>query len=123
MTRHYIGAILGAALVVSACKGDPTSSLRGGPASLDLNPRVLFVTATKTKSIEVIIRDAQLNPLEGTPDAATSDAGVATAVLDTTRGSPANSFHYYVVTGVAPGTAVIRFTASGLKDSATVTVQ
>ncbi|HET7789289.1 MAG TPA: hypothetical protein VFK78_00670 [Gemmatimonadales bacterium] len=126
MKPHYICAILAAAsFSVLGCKGDPTADLRGGPTLLDVNPKFAFFNSGDAKPVEVIIRDAQLNPLSGDVTATSADGAVATVVLDTTRLSPDNSFHFFVVTavGASGDSTFIRFAGGGLKDSTQVFVQ
>jgi hypothetical protein len=125
MKPRHIGAILaGLAFAASACKGDPTADLRGGPAALSVTPQVLFLDPGASKSVEVEAVDAQLNPvvLDVTP--ATADQAVATVVVDDTRPFPDASRHAFIVTaaGTSGQSTVIRFQGGSLRDSTIVTI-
>lgn len=123
MRRISIGTMLAGALLVGmACKTDPTSDLRGGPVSLVVDPRVLYVSAGDVSQITVTAVDGQLN-LVATDFAATSSAPtVATVTRDTVSANPDGTRGYFNVSGVATGTATIQVTGGGLSASATVNV-
>lgn len=123
MKRLSIGAIFaGAVLGASACAEDPTASLRGGPRSLSVSPRVLFISENATASLLVIPRDEELNPVALSVTAASANQAVATVEADAARPSPDTSFSAFTVTAVAPGRTTINLTAGSLTGAATVNV-
>ncbi|HXI32607.1 MAG TPA: hypothetical protein VNH63_00855 [Gemmatimonadales bacterium] len=123
MKRQHIGAVLvGAAFAALACRGDPTASLRGGAKFVDLSATVMFIDAGSAKSLSVVVRDEQQNPLAADVTVATLNAAVATVVVDTTVPSPNGSEHNYIISGVAPGATKIVVSSSGLSDTVAVSV-
>jgi len=126
MKRLHIGAFLAVlAFVVWACKGDPTSSLRGGPALLSVTPGAFFVKAGSDPLPMVVIpRDAQLNPVALDVAAATANAAIATVKVDTSRVFVDGATHAFLVTptGTAGQSTYILVTGGSLKDSSRVTI-
>ena len=126
MQRSFIGAVLvGVAAIIPACKGDPTADLRGGPVRIDLTPSVMFLDKNAIKTLTVVVRDAQTNPLAAyAVSVETASAAVATVALDPDRTNPDYATHVFNVTGKgASGTKTyIRVTTEGLKDSTLVTI-
>ncbi|MFN2571093.1 MAG: hypothetical protein ABR537_05700 [Gemmatimonadales bacterium] len=109
-------------LAATGCKGDPTADLRGGAASLSLNPDLMFIDQGASKGLEVVVRDQQLNPVSASVTATTSNAAVATVSPDTLTPSADNARYNFNVTAVGPGQAHVRVSAAGITDSATITV-
>jgi hypothetical protein len=118
-TREILAGVLLAAL---ACRGDPTSSLRGGAKSLDLSTNVMFVNAGDTKSLKVVVRDEQLNPLAADVTVSTGNAAIVTVAVDTTVPVPNGTTHSFVVRAVAPGHTALTVQGGGLSDSVAVSV-
>jgi hypothetical protein len=120
--RWYCAAVVAAALAV-ACKTNPLAGLAGTPAVLSVAPTAFHDSLKGTVNVTVRVLDQSLGPIVATPTATSSAPGVATVgpgvgVLP----DPSGTSTTFGVTAVAAGTAVIRFSASGLTDSATVTV-
>lgn len=125
MKRSFIGtACVGLAVALAACKGDPTADLRGGPATLNLTPNIMFVDKGAIKTLTVVVRDAQTNPLAADVSAEAANAAVATVALDPDRTNPDNAIHVFNVTGLGnSGTSTyIRVSGAALKDSTRVTI-
>ena len=119
-----IGAVFaGAAFAALACRGDPTSSLRGGPKYVDLSANVIILNVGDTRGLEVVVRDEQLNPLDASVAALSRTPDTATVVADSTFPLGNGSIHNFLVTGVGTGTTWVVVTSGGLKDSAAVIVQ
>jgi|SRR5690242_5336752 len=124
MKRQHIGAVLaGAAFAALACRGDPTSSLRGGPKFVDLSSNVMFLGVGDGKPLQVTIRDEQLNPVAVDVSVSSKATGIATVAADTTLPFPNGDTHNFIVTAVGLGTTYIVVTAAGLRDSTEVIVQ
>jgi hypothetical protein len=124
MKPGLIGVILVGAALAAACKGDPTADLRGGPASLSVSPNVVFVDPAASKSIEVVARDAQLNPVVLDVTATSASPAVATVAVDTTRPFPDASRHAFIVkaVGASKATTVIHIQGGSVSDSAIVVI-
>jgi hypothetical protein len=118
-TREILAGVLLAAL---ACRSDPTSSLRGGAKSLDLSTNVMFVSAGATKSLKVVVRDEQLNPLAADVTVGSNNAAIITVAADTSVPLANGTTHSYVITAVAPGHTTLSVQSSGLSDSVAVSV-
>jgi hypothetical protein len=114
-----VGATL---LAAAACAGDPTESLRTGPSILSLSPNVMFIAQDSTKSLEVTVRDQQLNPVPLPVSVSSRDPAVFTVAADTGAPSVDGARFTFVVSAVAPGQSRLIVTAGGLTDSATITV-
>jgi len=114
-----VGATL---LAAAACAGDPTESLRTGPSILSLNPNLMFISQDSIKSLEVIVRDRQLNPVPQAVSVLSRDPAVFTVVPDTSAPSVDGARFTFVVSGLTPGQSRLVVTSGGLTDSATVTV-
>ncbi len=118
-----IGAVFaGAALAALACRGDPTSSLRGGAKSIDMTSNVVFIDAGDARQLEVVVRDEQLNPLVADVTVASLNPSVVTIAVDTTIPVANGATHHYTITAVAPGLTKITVQSSGLADSVIVSV-
>ncbi len=125
MKRSVIGAVLaGLALVTWTCKGDPTSSLRGGPAVLSPTPTIVFLDPGATKGVLVTGRDAQLNPVPVEVTASSADPAVAQVDPDPSRTFSDGATHAFIITatGTSGEATVIRFQAGGLRDSTMVNI-
>jgi hypothetical protein len=124
MKRFYVGAVLASlGIAVWQCKGDPTSSLRNGPASLNVTPRQIYMDTGKTAALTVTARDEQLNPspIAGVTVTPTNPA-VAKVTVDSTKPYPDSSTYAFVVSGGSPGQTKLTITAAGLSDSSIVSV-
>src|ERR1700687_5631347 len=98
MKRFYVGAVLaGLALAIWECKGDPTSSLRGGPATLSVVPRQIYIDTGKSAALVVTARDAQLTPVPVVVTVTSSSPTVAAVTNDTTRPFIDSSTYAFVV--------------------------
>ncbi len=80
----------------AGCKGDPTADLRTGVSSLALNTEI---TVTST------------------------DPAIATVKPDSTVPSADGAHFNFIVTAIAPGQTKLVATASGVSDTASVTVR
>jgi hypothetical protein len=118
-TREILAGVLLAAL---ACRGDPTSSLRGGAKVIDLSTNVMFITAGATKTIKVVVRDEQLNPLPVDVAVTSGNAAIMTVVADTAVPVANGTTHSFLVTAVAPGHTTAIVQGGGLSDSVAVSV-
>ena len=63
-------------LVLAACTGDPTESLRGGIVQLNPAPSQLFLVHGKTTNVDVTATDGQGNQIEATFEAKDVGAGL-----------------------------------------------
>ena len=123
MKRLCVGAVLtGVTFAILSCAGDPTASLRNGPASLTLTPTQVFVDTGSTTPLTVRARDGQLNPVVVTVTGRTFNATIAALVRDTTRPVVDSSEYSFVVVGVVPGQTKLEFVGGGLTDTAIVNV-
>src|SRR5258708_8535472 len=98
-TREIVAGVLLAAL---ACRGDPTSSLRGGAKLIDLSTNVMFIDAGATKTLKVVVRDEQLNPLSADVTVASGNAAVVSVAVDTAVPVANGTTHSFLVTAGAP---------------------
>src|SRR5258708_24312365 len=98
-TREIRAGVLLAAL---ACRGDPTSSLRGGAKLIDLSTNVMFIDAGATKTLKVVVRDEQLNPLSADVTVASGNAAVVSVAVDTAVPVANGTTHSFLVTAAAP---------------------
>src|SRR5260221_1840356 len=118
-----IGAVFaGAALAALACRGDPTSALRGGAKSIDLSSNIVFISAGDARPLEVVVRDEQLNPLAAQVTVTSGDVSIVTVALDTTVPQANGATHNYTMSAVAPGRTKVTVQSSGLTDSVVVSV-
>lgn len=107
------GLILAAALVAS-CKEDPTASLAGGPAGVELEFSLRKVVIDDSVLVTAIVRDALGTPLAVVPSFASRSATIATASL---KGlSELRQVQFYVK-GQNFGSTWIVATAGSLMDS------
>lgn len=121
MTRLSIGAVFaGAVLAALACKGDPTSSLRGGPKSISLSSSVMFIDSGGGKSLDASVRDEQGNALVDDITVTSANGAIVSVVIDTTVPFPNGSEHSFIVTGVQPGTSKLIVQGGGLTDTVQV---
>ncbi|HEX9394477.1 MAG TPA: hypothetical protein VF923_07490 [Gemmatimonadales bacterium] len=118
-TREILAGVLLAAL---ACRGDPTSSLRGGAKLIDLSTNVMFIDAGATKTLKVVVRDEQLNPLSADVTVASGNAAVVSVAVDTAVPVANGTTHSFLVTAVAPGHTALTIQGGGLSDSVAVSV-
>src|SRR5712691_9746625 len=102
-TREILAGVLLAAL---ACRGDPTSSLRGGAK---------FIDAGATKTLKVVVRDEQLNPLSADVTVASGNAAVVSVAVDTAVPVANGTTHSFLVTAVAPGHTALTIQGGGLR--------
>ncbi len=119
MKRLYIGAILaGVTSAAGACKGDPTSSLRNGPAALSVTPSVVVSDPGTDTPVLVVVRDGQLNPVAADVAATSADQTLATVAGDASRPFIDAATHAFVVTTPATaldgGTTTVSFKAGAL---------
>src|SRR4051812_34737907 len=64
MKRLFRGSVvLAASVSLWSCGGDPTDVFRGGVATIDVEPSVVFVTNGAPKQVTVQALDEQGNPL------------------------------------------------------------
>src|SRR5258708_26560125 len=98
-TREIVAGVLLAAL---ACRGDPTSSLRGGAKLIDLSTNVMFIDAGATKTLKVVVRDEQLNPLSADVTVASGNAAVVSVAADTAVPVANGTTHTFLGTAGAP---------------------
>jgi len=111
-----------AVLAAAACAGDPTESLRTGPSNFSLRPDQMFVDSGTTRGFEVIVRDAQLNPVAASVTLTSTNPNIFTVGPDTAAPSGDGARYNFVVTARAPGEARLVVTSSGIADTATITV-
>lgn len=122
LRRGYCAlVVLGA--IAAACKTNPVANLAGNPAALSIAPTVFHDSIRGTTTVTVKVLDQSASPIVASVSATSSAPGIATVgpaagVLP----DPSGTSTSFGVTGVAAGTAVIRFTSSGITDSASVTV-
>jgi len=107
----------------AGCKGDPTADLRTGVRSLALNPDVMFSDAGTTKAFDVEARDQQLNPIATEITVTSTNPAIATVKPDSTVPSADGAHFNFIVTAIAPGQTKLVATASGVSDTASVTVR
>ena len=117
--RSVVVVILAAA---AGCKGDPTADLRTGVNTLALNPDLMYIDQGSTKGFEVVARDQQLNPVAAAVTVTSADEAVVTVAPDTSVPSADGAHFDYIVTAVGPGQTKLVASASGVSDTATVTV-
>ena len=123
MKRLYIGGVFaGLAFAAGACKGDPTASLRTGPASFTITPTQTFINAGDTVSLVVVVRE--LNPVALGVSATSSNTAVATVFVDTARIFVDGATHAFRIAGKGSSgeSTSIRITGGSLKDSALVNI-
>lgn len=78
MKRLIVGSLVSVPLMLTACSGDPTESLRNGVAQLTTSPSELFVQQNLTAKVRVSAIDEQGNQIVTSFD--TSDVGSGIAV-------------------------------------------
>lgn len=117
--RSVVVVILAAA---AGCKGDPTADLRTGVNSLALNPDLMYIDQGTTKGFEVVARDQQLNPVAASVTVTSADQAVVTVAPDNSVPSADGAHFDFVVTAVGAGQTKLVASASGVSDTATVTV-
>ena len=126
MKRFFIGTMVAGSLIAAwTCKGDPTSSLRGGPASFSVTPGQIYLNRTtdSVAALVVVVRDAQLNPVQAVVTATSGAPSIASVTADTTRTFIDSSTYAFVVKAHAVGTAKLTLTGGGVTDSSVVHVQ
>jgi hypothetical protein len=78
MKRLIVGSVVSVSLmIVAACSGDPTESLRGGIVRLDASPSQLAVQQGRTVKVDVTASDSQGNQIATSFDIATVGAGIS----------------------------------------------
>lgn len=124
MKRLVLGMMVTAAgfAAAASCKGDPTASLRGGPARIDLNPNLMFVDSGATKDIIITVRDQQLNPVASPLTVTSLSPGIFTVVVDSENPSADGARTAFLVTGRNPGEGKLVATSGGVSDTAVVSV-
>src|SRR5258708_1755591 len=113
-TREILAGFLLAAL---ACRGDPTSALRGGAKVIDLSTNVMFIDAGATKTLKVVVRDEQLNPLSADVTVASGNAAVVSVAVDTAVPVANGTTHSFLVTAGAARHTPPTIQGRGLRES------
>src|SRR5438034_10082889 len=72
---------LAAALVVGACKSDPTADLPGPPQTVFINPGTLFLNEGDSATVTVKILDEAGTPLQGQMQAVSTATTIASVSL------------------------------------------
>lgn len=111
-----------AALALAACFDDPTSGLRGGPATLRLSSNAMFIAPGDSVNVTGHITDQQGNQVVGTLTFTTGDAAVAATGADTSLTQPGTTEAGGYVKGVGAGQTWIQVSGAGVSDSIRVTV-
>lgn len=125
MKRLLIGSILAAgaaAAVVSACRGDPTASLRNGLSSIAVDPSLIFISEGDVRAVTATPQDDQLNPVSATVTAASQNSSVASVAENPDAPSVNGTVASFAVTAVAPGATTVDFSAGGVSASTVVNV-
>jgi hypothetical protein len=101
MKRLIVGSLVSVPLIlVAACSGDPTESLRNGIVQLNASPSEIFVQQGRTAKVKVSAIDEQGNQIVTTFDASNVGSGIGVArdltfqpvfVNDTTLQAPAEA--------------------------------
>ena len=118
-------ATAASALLAAACFSDPTSSLRNGPALLELSRTTLSVRNGDSVAVTGTLVDAQGNPLPTNGAVWESrDPNIARVTIDTVKPAPGEIFTRAFVVGTTntPGIVTVVATVGGLSDSVRVTV-
>jgi hypothetical protein len=125
MNRLLYGlAVLGVSLVGVGC-GDPTASLRSGPAKIVADPTSLFLANGQTATVIVRVLDDQGNELQDTVTASTTAGSTVTVKVDSTflvgtdttnPGAPVplKTRSKFLVTGGGVSSDTVVFSAGGL---------
>lgn len=122
LRRRYAAVVVAVALA-AACKTNPVASLAGTATLLSVAPAAFSDTVGQITNITVRALDGSFTALPATISATSSAPGVATVGPGVgIESDPTGTTSFFGVTGVAAGTAYIRFTAQGVRDSAKVTV-
>ena len=126
-------ATLFAVLLVGACHGDPTESLRGGVTKVQAAPSTLNVTLGKTKTTQVSALDEQGNPQSTAFEIKSVGPGITVKrdstfltefVNDTLLSVPPEAPTFqYIVSGDVLGTSSFVVAAGGVEDTVPVVVQ
>ena len=76
MKRLIVGSLVSVPLMLTACSGDPTESLRNGIAQLTTSPSELFVQQSRTAKVRVSAIDEQGNQIVTSFDASDVGSGI-----------------------------------------------
>jgi len=124
MNRLLVGAVVLAMSIPALSCGDPTSSLRGGPAAIEAEPTSLFVTQGQTTQITVRVLDEQGNELADTVTFSSPSSAVTVAYdpnflvgTDTTTPGatvPSKTRTRLLLTGVTVDTGHVTVTSGNL---------
>ena len=108
--------------IATACFDDPTSSLRNGPARLDLSRTAIFINLGDSLSVNAGVKDEQGNVFSAAGTTwESADPTVATVRVDDIV-IPNNAFSRAFVLAVAAGRTYVRVTSQGVSDSVLVWV-
>ena len=109
---------------LAACFDDPTSSLRAGPARLQLSASQIFVAPQESIVVSGAVLDAQGNTLPGVVSFSSGDASVATAGDLPALAMPGDMQSSGFVKGVAVGggAVYVHATSGAITDSIWVIV-
>ncbi len=114
---------LAAALLVGACKTDPTADLAGQPQTVFINPGTLFLNEGDSATVTVKILDEAGTPLQGQVQAVSTAPTIASVALATgVQPDPTRTTSVFRITALVRGGAYARVTGLGLTDSARVNV-
>jgi len=114
---------LAAALVVGACKSDPTADLAGQPQTVFINPGTLFLNEGDSATVTVKILDEAGTPLQGQVQAVSTAPTIASVALATgVQPDPTRTTSVFRITALLRGPAYARVTGLGLADSARINV-
>lgn len=83
MKRLIVGSLVSVPLVVMACSGDPTESLRNGIVQVNATPTTAFIQLGRTTNVDVTATDEQGN-LISTAFVATGGGSAISVVRDST---------------------------------------
>lgn len=122
MNSRFYGILSALAVATfAACAEDPTTSLRGGPSTITINPDPLVVTHGSSATIDVVVRDDQLNGLP-VPLSVTGGSAAVTVTPSTVNPDPTGVYRRYVVTGVSPAATTVNAAAGGATKNGIVAV-
>jgi hypothetical protein len=100
MKRLIVGSLVSVPLLLVACTGDPTESLRGGITQLTTSPSQIFLQQGRTAKVDVSALDEQGNRITASFDASNIGSGINVSrdltfqpefVNDTTLAPPAEA--------------------------------
>ena len=76
MKRLIVGSLVSVPLLLIACTGDPTESLRGGITQLTTSPSQIFLQQGRTAKVDVSALDEQGNRIATSFDASNIGSGI-----------------------------------------------